>query len=325
MTAPSPTPTPQTAVVVPPADPGSTGGGAGGPGGGSTVGPPAGSGSAAGGAASPFGGSSSPIAVMARLAPTMVVTTGGVAMAMAFLAFGRRRRDEAPTAPDDVLAAAAASGMPTASGSNLVPAAVLVEDAESVAMAVRAAAVAPAAAAPSDTDIPRWRRQSLLEARKADPTRTVRTAVNLTFIGQAGEAVSGLERRRIKYRLVSLLDQPDDVRGVEIGSLDEGDEVVLLERLGTYWRVLCPDGRQGWLHKMVLGTASADPPALAAPQPGTPPPSVPTLPAPGANPAPRPPANAGASWTAADEGPAPGSFEDVLRLYTERRQQFGDA
>jgi hypothetical protein len=148
-----------------------------------------------------------------------------------------------------------------------------------------------------------------MEARKADPARSVRTSINLEFTGQAGEAVSGLERRRIRYRMVSLLNQPDDVRGVEIGSLDEGDEVVLLERLGTYWRVLCPDGREGWLHKMVLGEQIVDAPPAAA---GLPPAGTPAR-------------NPGASWTAADEGPAPGSFEDVLRLYSERRQQFGEA
>jgi hypothetical protein len=312
--APSPSPSALVAVVVPPTGTGGTG--AGGQGGGAI--PPAGGNWLSG--SSPFGNSSSAVAVLARLAPTMVVTTGGVAMSMAFLAFGRRRRDEAPTAPDDVLAAAAARGMPGPAGSRLATSDVLVEDAESVATAVRAAAVAPAVAGPGDADLPRWRRQSLLEARKADPTRSVRTSVNLTFSGQAEEAVSGLERRRIRYRLVTLLDRPDDVRGVEIGSLDEGDEVVLLERLGTYWRVLCPDGREGWVHKMVLRVPAGEAPAAIAA-----PPSVPPLPAAATGaPAPRPPQNPGASWTSGDEGPAPGSFEDVLRLYAQRRQQLGD-
>lgn len=283
-------------------------------------------------------------AVITHLMPTTVVTTGGVAMAMAFLAFGRRRRDEAPTAPDALLAAAAATGMAKSAGSHLVPAAVLVADAESVANAVRAAVEAPAAAAPGDADVPRWRRQSLMEARKADPTRMARTSVSLTFTGQASEAVSGLERRRIRYRLVALLDQPDDVRGREIGSLDEGDEVVLLERLGTYWRVLCPDGREGWVHKMVLGAVESAPPAAppkpaspspaALPTPGFAPPPTPSAPgqptppvapSPVAQPGPVARPGAGSSWTAADEGPAPGSFEDVLRLYSERRRQLGEA
>ena len=53
-----------------------------------------------------------------------------------------------------------------------------------------------------------------MEARKADPTRGVPAAgVHLTFDGVKGDAVDGMERRRIRYRLVSLLDTPDEVRG----------------------------------------------------------------------------------------------------------------
>jgi hypothetical protein len=227
----------------------------------------------------------------------MLVTTGGVTMAMAaFLAFGRRRRQD-PPAPDSILAAAAASSGGAYAGSRLVPDAVLVPNAAAVATAVRAAAHPTAVAGPVDADVPRWRRQSLLEARKADPGRDgSATTVNLTFDGAAGAAVSGLDRRRVKYRLVGLLDQPDDVRGIQIGTLDEGDEVVLLEKHGTYWRVLCPDGGEGWVHKMVLGAALDE----STSRPGT--------------------------WTAADDGPAStGTFEDVLRIYAERRNQFGDA
>ena len=284
---------------------GGTGGGpAGGPGGGSTLGPGALGGSGAAGASLSGGlGGSSASAIVARLIPAMIVTTGGVAMAMAFLAFGKRRRDETPTAPDAVLAAAAASGMDVPAASRLVPGASAstrgapAGDAASVAASLRAAVVAVPAEAVVDGDLPRWRRPSLMEARKADPTRTVNATVNLRFEGQAGDAVSGLERRRIRYRLVGLLDQPDDVRGVQIGTLDEGDEVVLIERHGTYWLVLCPDGREGWLHKMVLGDAVGGETA----------------------------AQHAASWTSGDEGPAPGSFEDVLRIYTEHRRQMGEA
>lgn len=319
-------PSDQVAVLVPPGDGSGIGGQ--GTGGGSSSGMPFGGGHSGGGNAALFGNSSSALALLARLAPTMVVTTGTVALSMAFLAFGRRRRDESPTAPDSVLAASAAAGMPRAANAGLVPAAVLVANAQAVATAVRAAAAAPVTAGPADEDIPRWRRQSLLEARKTDPTRAVRTSISLAFTGQAGEAVSGLERRRVRYRLVSLLDQPDDVRGAEIGSLDEGDEVVLIERLGTYWRVLCPDGREGWVHKMVLAAPVHDESLPAVPAEAAPPQAAPMglMSAPPGAPAPAAAhANAGASWTAADEGPAPGSFEDVLRMYSERRAQFGDA
>jgi hypothetical protein len=228
--------------------------------------------------------------------PVTVATTGAVTMAMAFLVFGKRRRDEEQTAPDDVLAARAASGAGLVPNSAYAGASVM-PNAAAVATALQAAAAPAAAAGDIDGHMPRWRRPSLMEARKADPMRGGgAAAVRLTFTGDAGAAVTGLERRLIRYRLVSLLDTPDEVRGVEIGVLDEGDEVVLMEKRGTYWRVLCPDGRDGWLHKMTLGDVVIDPSTQA-----------------------------GDSWTSGDEGPAVGGFEDILRAYTEHRQQFGEA
>ena len=150
--------------------------------------------------------------------------------------------------------------MPTPS---LVPAAVPVPVAAVAAVAAMQTVADLGPAPEIDGHMPRWRRPSLMEARKADPTRCLAAVAELTFDGRASAAVMGLERRRIRYRLVSLLDEPDEVRGVEIGILDEGDEVVLMEKRGTYWRVLCPDGREGWLHKMTLGDVVID--SAAAP------------------------------------------------------------
>jgi len=104
--------------------------------------------------------------------------------------------------------------------------------------------------------LPRWRRPSLQQARKTDPLRNVKEAQSLSFEAAGVQPLGEYERRRIRYRLVRLLDSPDEVRATEIGLVDRGDEVQLLERYGVYWRVLCPDGRQGWVHRMTL----ADPP-----------------------------------------------------------------
>ncbi len=241
------------------------------------------------GDASISGGSSSILAALVRALPTIVGTTGGITMLMAFMAFGKRRRDSEPTDPDEVLGASAARGLGLVGHSGLVPSLALAS-----APAAVQAVVAAAGAPETDNHIPRWRRPSLMEARKADPLRSVATGVRLTFEGDVGQAVDGLERRRIRYRLVSLLDAPDEVQGIEIHVLDEGDEVVLLEKRGTYWRVLCPDGRTGWLHKMTLGDVVIDSAAAGA-----------------------------ASWTSGDEGP--GGFEDVLRAFTEHQRRFGQS
>jgi hypothetical protein len=172
---------------------------------------------------------------------TMVVSTvGGAAMVTAFLLFGRRRPEDDD---DDVVAgrsAAASADAALASGAMAVAAG---------AEPVRGSAADPEAA------IPRWRRPSLLEARKHDPARAPEPAPapRLTFDGAGVQPGGDLERRRIRYRVVRLLDSPDELVASEIGLLDEGDEVALCERSGSYWLVLCPDGSRGWVHRMVLG------------------------------------------------------------------------
>jgi hypothetical protein len=173
------------------------------------------------------------------LVATLITTSGVVGAAMAFGMFGKRRRDGEQPASDDILAAQAATGVaPNAYG-----------------FADRPTADAAAAALLADPEMamPRWRRPSLLEARRADPLRDVAVAPRLTFDHGLVGALDGRERRLIGYNVVRLLDSPDELRGSEIGFLDQGDEVQLLEKRGVYWLVLCPDGRQGWLHKMTLG------------------------------------------------------------------------
>jgi hypothetical protein len=180
------------------------------------------------------------------LAPTLVTVTGATAMAMAFGLFGRRRADDDPD--DDVLAAAAAAGMG------------------------RAAVVMTGERTDDDLGtldqeslMPRWRRPSLLQARKADPIRDNTPAPRLTFDKALTGPLDGRERRVIRYRVVRLLDAPDELRGTEIGYLDQGDEVQLIEKQGAYWLVLSPDGQQGWLHKMVLGDTIEERPASDGP------------------------------------------------------------
>jgi hypothetical protein len=330
-TSPEPTATtePGVAVVVP----GGDGSGSGGPGGsGSGGGRGTGDGSRGTGPVNdsdPFmtgGGLAGPsfLATLLGFLPAIVPAAGGVAMVMAFLVFGKRRRDGQQTAPDDVLAASAAMGMGYVPNPGFLPAPARVPVLAPAARTPSARAPAPAASAPAapavnaaaaaaavsaiagpaglgfapevDAHLPRWCRPSLVEARKADPIRDgVAASVSLTFEGQVQEAVTGLERRRIRYRMVSLLDRPDEVRGVEIGSLDEGDEVVLTEKRGTYWRVLCPDAREGWIHKMTLGeVVTAD-------------------------------SRASDARTSGDVASSAGGFEDILRTYSESRHQFGPA
>jgi hypothetical protein len=180
---------------------------------------------------SPFGGFA--------LAPTLMTTSAAVGGAMALGLFGaRRRREDDP--PDELMAASSANGVAVAAY-------------DLIANNAAVAAAANAEVMDMEALLPRWRRPSLLQARKADPIRDTGPGARLTFDEGFVGALSGRERRVIRYRVVRLLDTPDELRGQEIGYLDQGDEVQLVEKYGAYWLVLAPDGQQGWLHKMVLG------------------------------------------------------------------------
>ncbi|MBI3749509.1 MAG: SH3 domain-containing protein [Chloroflexi bacterium] len=167
------------------------------------------------------------------LGMSAATATGVVGAAMAFGLFGKRRRAGDPPGPDEELAAAAAMGL----GARPLPAPVPAFE----------------EAADPEAQLPRWRRPSLLLARKADPIRDATPAARLTFDDGLVGPLDGRERRMIRYRIVRMLDTPDELRGIETGYLDRGDEVQLIEKYGAYWLVLCPDGRQGWVHNMTLG------------------------------------------------------------------------
>ncbi len=188
-----------------------------------------------------------------RLFTVGLATSAVTSVGFAFLMFGRRRRDERAPASDEDLATAAGTGYPMATASfgvtPLIPAAAPVR-------------VDPGTGG-TDVNLPRWRRPSLIAARKSDPVRDGHAHANLTFSSAtaiaATESVAGAagmpagERHRVRYRLVQLLDRPDELLGRPLDSLDEGDEVEVVERHGLYRRVVTPDGRQGWLHRMTLG------------------------------------------------------------------------
>ncbi len=189
--------------------------------------------------------SADPFGRLPRLATLATLVSTTTTLALAFLLFGKKRRDEAPTESDANLAAAAASPY-SILGPALVPAYVDVDP----------------GTGGTDLNLPRWRRPSLLAARKSDPVRNGVEHVNLTFGIESTPTARG-ERHVVRYRLVRLLDRPDELLGQAVDSLDEGDEVEILERRGTYRRVTTPDGREGWLHRMTLGTIASEVPSAS--------------------------------------------------------------
>lgn len=191
------------------------------------------------------------------LVATLVTTSGVVGATLAFGLFGKRRRDDGPSDRDDALSRAAASP-PALNG----VAGYAERPREDTSNATVANVPHPL---DGELTMPRWRRPSLLEARKADPIRDAHEAPRLTFDHGLVGPIDGRERRLIRYNLVRLLDYPDELRGTELAFLDQGDEVQLLEKRGSYWMVLCPDGRQGWIHKMTLGEVIGNPPVQSTP------------------------------------------------------------
>ena len=170
--------------------------------------------------------------LLVQLEPTIATVTAGGAAWAAFAFFGKRRRDD--DEPDDGLLAAAA-------GSEYE------------------AEAAPGLSPVDESLLPRWRRPSLQQVRRTDPLRAAEAAPSLSFEAAGVRPLENYERRCIGYRLVRLLDSPDELRAREIGILDQGDEVQLLSRHGVYWLVLLPDGRQGWVHRMTLADPNREP------------------------------------------------------------------
>ena len=177
---------------------------------------------------------------MNQLAPTLVTLLLGVTAWAAFAFFGRKRRDDEDPG-NSMLAAAAATGFEGQAATGL--------------------------RAVDESLMPRWRRPSLQQQRRTDPLRATAVAPHMSFEGAGMVPLANYERRVIGYRLVRLLDSPDELRATEIGVVDQGDEVQLLDRHGAYWLVLCPDGRQGWVHRMTLADAEQIEPAEPEPQP----------------------------------------------------------
>ncbi|HYN69519.1 MAG TPA: hypothetical protein VEX41_04850 [Candidatus Eisenbacteria bacterium] len=102
-----------------------------------------------------------------------------------------------------------------------------------------------------EASMPRWRRPSLLLARKADPMRTA-DARRGPIRFPAG-SIDRSELRMVRYAVVPLLDWPDEVLGERQDDLATGDEIRVLGARGSFLEIECPDGRRGWIHRTTVG------------------------------------------------------------------------
>ena len=103
-----------------------------------------------------------------------------------------------------------------------------------------------------EASMPRWRRPSLMQARKLDPSRHAETRHDpIRF--PAGSVADRSELRMVRYAVVPLLDWPDEVLGERLDDLATGDEVRVIAVRGAFLQIERPDGRRGWLHRTTVG------------------------------------------------------------------------
>ena len=111
----------------------------------------------------------------------------------------------------------------------------------------------------AEADIPRWRRPSLEAARRSrPPSDIVREPIRF-----ADAPHKEADRRVVGYRLVRVGDSPDDLRSAELGRLDRGDEVEVLDTAGDWAHVRSADGLDGWVPSITILTRISTPEAPA--------------------------------------------------------------
>ena len=191
-------------------------------------------------------------AILAGLGITTAVALGIVlAGVVGMVGVVRRGRGGASASASDQIAAIMAAPAPGAS-----PPIIL-------------AKTAGDAIAPADKDadpekfVPRWRRPSLLEARRADPalqTMAFRPPTRFRD-GDAGAR----DVRLVRYAVVPMLDRPDEILGLRLTDLESGDEVNVIGASGGFLEVQCPNGDRGWVHRTTLGQRPATVPAAELP------------------------------------------------------------
>ena len=62
----------------------------------------------------------------------------------------------------------------------------------------------------------------------------------------------GVERATVRSRLVRLNSEADDIRSIELGRLDRGDEVEIVDSFEGFLYVRRPDGATGWIRRATI-------------------------------------------------------------------------
>jgi hypothetical protein len=166
--------------------------------------------------------------------PILLLPVAAVGGGILIAAYRRRRRDD--EAPANGAADGAAAG------------------------AVAAAEVAPALTESGDAPLADPAIEEDLEPIDEDaPLKKTRRASKKLAAGTAMAAAAaerrtfgepptkGVSRAKVGYRRVRISSEPDAVRSTELGRLDRGDEVEILESYEGFLQVRTPDNIVGWI------------------------------------------------------------------------------
>ena len=168
--------------------------------------------------------------------PLLLLPVAAVGGGLLLAASRRRRRDQ-----DEAGAGVTATGE-----SALLPAAALAGGA-----AITESGVAPLAdpaieedLEPIDEDAPL--KKTRRATKKAAATAALAAAAAETRKFDAPPK-KGVSRAKVGYRRVRISSEPDAVRSTELGRLDRGDEVEILESYEGFLQVRTPDNIVGWI------------------------------------------------------------------------------
>jgi len=189
-------------------------------------------------------------AVFAGVGPTTAIALGIVlAGVVGLIGVGRRPRAGAPIEQ----VAAMQATLEAATATQRMEESTAVE-----AMAPPLTAKAP----DLEANMPRWRRPSLIEARRSDPSRQVPGyRIPMKF---SDDRAGSSDVRIVRYAVVPLLDRPDEVLGLRLVDLESADEVLAIGAQGAFVEVLSPSGDHGWVHRTTLAARPTPIPNRAA-------------------------------------------------------------
>lgn len=108
-------------------------------------------------------------------------------------------------------------------------------------------------AAAIDEDAPLERTRATTRRATAIAAATAAAETVRTF---AKPPRKGVERAKVGYRRVRISSEPDAVRSVELGRLDRGDEVEIIESHEGFLRVRTPDDITGWILRHTIVSAT---------------------------------------------------------------------